>query len=161
MTTRTLNLMTHFIIIILCIAPLAYLGILSIRANMLNTSLMTMLTENAWSMISLLSACTLPFAGFLMKSKWDNYKNYEKNATEYYYLGLLFILLSLLLMGNVSLAMFILLLMLFTAYTLKIRIGTTLSLLKKKESLTQLAGELVIILIALFVRFAIWRLSGA
>jgi hypothetical protein len=152
--------MVHLSIILLCITPLLFIGLLSVRSSGANSSWIEMLTQNAWSIVTLMSTCVLPFAGFLIKSKWDDISYEKANAEEYYYMSLLLLLLSLLLMGNTSIIVLLFLLMVASVYILKIKGGQALLLLKDKNTYGRLAGEIVILSIAVFIRFVIWRLSN-
>jgi len=161
MTRKTLNRMVHLSIILLCVTPLLFIGLLSVRSSGSSTSWVEMLTENAWSIVTLMSTCILPFAGFLIKGKWDNI-NYEKShAEEYYYMSLLLLLFSLLLMGNTSLIVLLFALIIASVYILKINAGRAFTLLRDKNTYSQLSGELVVLLMAIFIRFVIWRLSNS
>ena len=71
MTRKNLSRIVHFVIILLVIAPILYVALLTFQGNAQGLGLLENLTTNASTVISLMSVCILPFAGFLIKSKWD------------------------------------------------------------------------------------------
>lgn len=162
MTTKTLGRMVHFAIILLVIAPFLYVVLISLRGNMEGIGFVEMLQTSASSVVSLMSVCILPFAGFLLKSKWDNIDQSDDHAREYYYFSLLLTLLSLLLIGNTGMVFLIFLLMIFSVMILRVRLSNAVqAIIKAPNKFAKFGGEMVLLLLAIFVRFAIWRLSNA
>ena len=159
MTSKNLSRMIHFVIIILVIAPILYIALLSFQGNMHGLSLLENLTTNVSTVISLMSVCILPFAGFLIKSKWDQIDQ-NHNSLGQFYISLLLILISFLLIGNTGMAILIFILVTFSVVILKVRLGDTLqNLFKTPRNLKYFAGEIAMLFIAAFIRFAIWRIS--
>lgn len=159
MTSKNLSRIVHFVIILLVLAPIVYIALLSFQGNMQGVGLLENLTTNVTTVISLMSVCILPFAGFLIKSKWDQIDQ-QQDTIGKFYISLLLILIGFLLIGNTGMAVLIFILITFSAIILKVRLGDTIQyLLKTPTNMRHFIGEIVILLIALFIRFAIWRLS--
>ncbi len=159
MTSKNLSRIVHFVIILLVLAPIVYIALLSFQGNMQGVGLLENLTTNVTAVISLMSVCMLPFAGFLIKSKWDQIDQ-QQDTIGKFYISLLLILIGFLLIGNTGMAVLIFILITFSAIILKVRLGDTIQyLLKTPRNMRHFIGEIVILLIALFIRFAIWRLS--
>jgi NADH:ubiquinone oxidoreductase subunit 2 (subunit N) len=159
MTSKNLSRIVHFVIILLVLAPIVYIALLSFQGNMQGVGLLENLTTNVTTVISLMSVCILPFAGFLIKSKWDQIDQ-QQDTIGKFYISLLLILIGFLLIGNTGMAVLIFILITFSAIILKVRLGDTIQyLLKTPRNMRHFIGEIVILLIALFIRFAIWRLS--
>lgn len=160
MTRKNLSRMVHFVIILLVIAPILYVALLTFQGNAQGLGLLENLTTNVSTVISLMSACILPFAGFLIKSKWDQIDQ-TQDSLEQFYISLLLILIGFLLIGNTGMAILIFILIAFSVVILKVRLGDAFQVLFKspKHTTRHFAGELAMLLIAAFIRFAIWRIS--
>lgn len=100
------------------------------------------------------------FAGFLIKSKWDQIDQTQDRLGQFY-ISLLLILIGFLLIGNTGMAILIFILIAFSVVILKVRLGDAFQVLFKspKHNISHFAGEMAMLLIATFIRFAIWRIS--
>lgn len=160
MTSKNLNRIVHFVIILLVLAPLLYIALLSFQGNMQELSLLENLTTNVSTVISLMSVCILPFAGFLIKSKWDQIDQDQESLGQFY-ISLLFILIGFLLVGNTGMAILIFILTAFSVIILKVRLGDVFqNLFNSPRNIGRFGGEIAILLIAAFIRFAIWRINA-
>lgn len=65
------------------------------------------------------------------------------------------------LIGNTGMAILIFILIAFSVVILKVRLGDAFQVLFKspKHNISHFAGEMAMLLIAAFIRFAIWRIS--
>ncbi|MFE2774391.1 MULTISPECIES: hypothetical protein [Lactobacillales] len=77
------------------------------------------------------------------------------------HISLLLILIGFLLIGNTGMAILIFILIAFSVVILKVRLGDAFQVLFKlpKHNTSRFAGEMAMLLIAAFIRFAIWRIS--
>lgn len=156
MTTRIYGWLINIVTVLLFLSPLVNLWFIALQANMMNMSIYDFISQTIWPIAYLLGALCMPVAAILMQKKWRQAKVFKRHAKEYFCLTLFLMTVTLILMGKYMLMIFMVFLFLASKSALGIKYGEAFSRLTESASMRRLAGEWIILIVAIIVRVYIF-----
>ncbi|ALZ87066.1 hypothetical protein APT62_00750 [Aerococcus urinaeequi] len=156
MTTRVLGWIMNVVTLLLFITPLVNLAFIFVQAKIVNLTLIDYFAQTNWIFIYMLGTLCIPVAAILMQIKWRRARLFKRHAKEYFCLSLLMTTIALILMGEYSMVIFMIFLILASSYPLGIKYNEAFAMLREPSSFRKLAGEWLILFIAVIVRICMY-----
>ena len=152
MTTRILGWIVNVVTLLLFITSLVNLVFIFIQAKFVDLTLIDYFAHTNWTFTYMLGTLCIPVSAILMQVKWRKARLFKRHAKEYFYLSLMMTTVALILMGEYSMAIFMIFLFIAASYPLGIKYNEAIAMLREPSSYRKLAGEWFILFIAIIVR---------